>query len=68
MFTIIQPHGLLFRFIILHISNSSVSTLLVEHVLYSVDFMCYKSPRKEIVSCVFKYLIYNLKSYNRIEI
>jgi len=32
-------HGLLLYFILLHISNSSVSALLVGHVLYSADLM-----------------------------
>ena len=35
----IQPHGLLLHFILLHISDSLVSTSLVGHVLYSVDLM-----------------------------
>jgi len=34
-----QPHGLLLCFRLLHISNSSVSASLVGHVLYSVDLM-----------------------------
>ena len=29
---------------------------------------CYESPKKELTSCVFEHLIYNLKSYNGIEI
>ena len=29
---------------------------------------CYKSPRKEIVSHAFEYLIHNIKSYNGVEI
>jgi len=32
-------HGLLFCFILLHISNGSVSASLVRHVLYSADLM-----------------------------
>ena len=32
-------HGLLLCFILLHISNSSVSVSLVGHVLYSADLM-----------------------------
>ena len=39
VFTMRQPHGLLLCFILLYISNSSVSTLLVGHVLYSADLM-----------------------------
>ena len=35
----IQPHGLLLRFILLHISDSLVSTSLVGYVLYSADLM-----------------------------
>ena len=34
-----QPHRLLLSFILLHLSNSSVSTSLVGHVLYSADLM-----------------------------
>ena len=34
-----STHGLLLCFILLHISNSSVSASLVGHVLYSVDLM-----------------------------
>ena len=34
-----SAHGLLLYFILLHISNSSVSTPPVGHVLYSVDLM-----------------------------
>jgi len=34
-----STHGLLLCFILLHISNSSVSTSLVGHVLYSADLM-----------------------------
>ena len=30
--------------------------------------VCYKSPKKELTSHVFEYLIYNLKLYNGIEI
>jgi len=29
---------------------------------------CYESPKKEIVSCTFKYLIKNLESYNGVQI
>jgi len=32
-------HGLLLCFILLHISNGSVSVSLVEHILYSADLM-----------------------------
>ena len=35
----IQPHGLLLRFILLHISDSLVSTSLVGYVLYLADLM-----------------------------
>jgi len=34
-----STHGLLLCFILLHIFNGSVSTLLVGHVLYSADLM-----------------------------
>jgi len=34
-----QPYGLLLCFILLHISNGSVSVLLVGYILYSVDLM-----------------------------
>ena len=30
--------------------------------------LCYESPRKEIVSHAFEHLIYNIKSYNGVEI
>jgi len=30
--------------------------------------LCYKSPEKELTSRAFEHLIYNLKSYNGIEI
>jgi len=30
--------------------------------------MYYESPKKEIVSYAFEYLIYNLKLYNRVKI
>ena len=30
--------------------------------------LCYESPKKEIVSRTFEHLIYNLKSYNGVEI
>ena len=39
VFIIRQPHRLLLCFILLYISNGSVSTSLVGYVLYSVDFM-----------------------------
>ena len=39
VFTMMWPHGPLLCFISLYISNSSVSTLLVRHVLYSADLM-----------------------------
>jgi len=39
VFTMMQPHGPLLCFISLHISNGSVSTSLVEHILYSADLM-----------------------------
>ena len=39
VFTMMQPHRPLLCFISLHISNGSVSTLLVGHVLYSADLM-----------------------------
>ena len=39
VFTMMQPHGPLFCFISLHISNGSVSASLVGHVLYSADLM-----------------------------
>jgi len=29
---------------------------------------CYESPKRELTSYVFEHLIYNLKSYNGIEI
>jgi len=29
---------------------------------------CYESPKKELTSCAFEHLIYNLKLYNGIEI
>ena len=29
---------------------------------------CYESPKREIVPCTFKHLIYNLKSYNGVKI
>ena len=34
-----QPHGLLLCFTLLHMSNSSVSASLVGYVLYSADLM-----------------------------
>jgi len=34
-----QPHGLLFHFILLHISNGSVNVSLVGHVLHLADLM-----------------------------
>jgi len=37
--TMMQPHGPLLCFISLHISNGSVSTSLVRHVLYSANLM-----------------------------
>jgi len=30
--------------------------------------VCYESPKKEIVSCAFEHLIYNIKSYNGVKI
>ena len=39
VFTIMQPHGLLLCFRLLHIFNGLVSTSLVGHVLYSADLM-----------------------------
>jgi len=39
VFTMMQPHGPLLCFILLHISNGSVSASLVGHVLYSADLM-----------------------------
>jgi len=39
VFTMMQLHGPLLCFIFLHISNGSVSTSLVGHVLYSADLM-----------------------------
>ena len=30
--------------------------------------MCYESPKKELTSHTFEHLIYNLKSYNGVEI
>jgi len=30
--------------------------------------LCYESPKKELTSHVFEHLIYNLKSYNGVEI
>jgi len=39
VFTMMQPHGPLFCFTSLHISNGSVSASLVGHVLYSADLM-----------------------------
>jgi len=39
VFTIMQPHRLLLCFILLYMSNSSVSTSLVGHVLYSADLI-----------------------------
>jgi len=30
--------------------------------------MCYESPKKELTSHTFEYLIYNLKSYNGVKI
>ena len=29
---------------------------------------CYKSPKKEIVSCMIEHLIYNIKMYNGVKI
>jgi len=29
---------------------------------------CYKSPKREIVFCMFEHLIHNLKTYNRVKI
>ena len=37
--TMMQPHGLLLCFKLLHMYNSSVSASLVGHVLYSADLM-----------------------------
>jgi len=39
VFTMMQLHGQLLYFILLYISNSSVSASLVGHVLYSADLM-----------------------------
>jgi len=39
VFTMMQPYGQLLCFMLLNISNSSVSTSLVGHVLYSADLM-----------------------------
>ena len=39
VFTMMQLHGPLLCFRLLHISNGSVSTSLVGHVLYSADLM-----------------------------
>jgi len=39
VFTMMQPHGQLLCFILLHISNSSVNISLVGHVPYSADLM-----------------------------
>jgi len=39
VFTMMQSHGQLLCFILLYISNSSVSALLVRHVFYSTDLM-----------------------------
>jgi len=36
--------------------------------LFYYSLLCYESPKKELTSHVFEHLIYNLKSYNRIEI
>jgi len=43
----------------------SVTGILKEVILLCA---CYESPKKEIVSHVFKYLICNLKLYNGVEI
>jgi len=39
VFTMMQPHGPLLCFRLLHIFNGSVSASLVGHILYSADFM-----------------------------
>jgi len=35
---------------------------------YKVERVCYKSPKKEMISHAFKYLIQNLKSYNEVKV
>jgi len=35
---------------------------------YKVKRVCYKSPKKEMISHAFKYLIQNLKSYNKVKV
>jgi len=54
----IQPHGLLFRFILLHISDSLVSTSLVGHVLYSADLM-------SVICSPYLFLIVHRYIYSR---
>jgi len=42
------------------------TTKVIEKTLGLV--LCYESPKKEIVSYVFKHLIQNLKLYNRVKV
>jgi len=48
-------HGLLLRFILLHITSNSVSTSLVGHVLYSADLMS-AIPFPHLLLMVHRYI------------
>ena len=48
--------------------STDLITQLPESNGYNAIYVCYESPKKEVISHAFEYLIHNIKSYNRVKI